>query len=109
MRAKLRRLARRFQQAAADHRAGRLAEAEAGYREILAEAPDHADALHGLGLLALQLGRPAVAIAYIGQATQAASQDARAHLDLGLALRAAGHLEESRGAIRAATLLDPDD
>ncbi|HVZ06855.1 tetratricopeptide repeat-containing glycosyltransferase family protein [Rhodopila sp.] len=109
MRAKLRRLARAFEQAAADHRAGRLMDAERGYRNILDEAPDHPDALHGFGLLALQCDRAPAAIAYLGMAMRARPDDARIHLDLGLALRACGHLDESRGAIRSATLLDPDD
>jgi Flp pilus assembly protein TadD len=109
MRATSRRLARIFQRAAADHQAGRLSEAERGYREIVGELPDHADALHGLGLLALQYNQTALAIAYLGKAIRAAPDDARAHVDLGLALRAAGHHEEARGAIRVATLLDPGD
>ncbi len=109
MRAKLRRLDRTFRRAAVDHQTGRLVEAERGYRDILGEMPDHADALHGLGLLALQCQRPSLAVAYLGKATRAAPDDARVHLDLGLALRACGHLEEARAAIRAATLLDPDD
>jgi len=33
------------------HRAGRLAQAEAIYRQILAQVPDHAGALHMLGVL----------------------------------------------------------
>jgi len=109
MRAQRRRLDRTFQRAAADHQAGRLAEAERAYRGILSELPNHADALHGLGLLALQGDRADLAIAYLGLATRAAPDDARAHLDLGLALRARGHHEEARAAIRVATLLDPDD
>lgn len=109
MRAQQRRISRTFQRAAADHQAARFADAERGYREILREAPAHADALHGLGLLALQHRRADLAIAYLGQATRAAPDDARAHLDLGLALGARGHHEEARGAIRVATLLDPDD
>ncbi|MBS0641582.1 MAG: tetratricopeptide repeat protein, partial [Proteobacteria bacterium] len=109
MRAQMRRLAKAFQRAAADHQAGHLGEAERGYQAILAEVPDHADALHGLGLLELQRDRAALAIAYIGQAARARPEDARVHLDLGLALRAQGHFEEARGAIRVATLLDPDD
>jgi Flp pilus assembly protein TadD len=109
MRTQQRRIARTLQRAAADHQAGRLAAAERGYREILGELPDHAGALHGLGLLALQADRADLAIAWLGQATQAAPDDARAHLDLGLALRARGHHEEARAAIRVATLLDPDD
>ena len=38
------------------HRAGRLAEAERGYREILRSEPEHADSLHLLGVIALQNG-----------------------------------------------------
>lgn len=39
------------------HQAGRLAEAEKIYRQILAQQPDHPDALHLLGVLAVQAGR----------------------------------------------------
>jgi Flp pilus assembly protein TadD len=109
MRAQRRRIDRMFRQAAARHQAGGLAQAEIGYKEILNELPDHADALHGLGLLALQCDRADFAIAYLGQATRAAPENPRAHLDLGLALRARGHHEEARSAIRIATLLDPAD
>src|ERR1700761_9712513 len=44
--------AARLRRALTDHTQGRLAEAEAGYREILAQHPDQPDAL---GLLALIL------------------------------------------------------
>jgi tetratricopeptide (TPR) repeat protein len=109
MRAQRRRIDKMFQRAAASHQADCLAEAERGYREILNELPDHADALHGLGLLALQSDRADLAIAYLGQAARAVPDNARTHLDLGLALRARGHHEEARSAIRVATLLDPGD
>jgi SAM-dependent methyltransferase len=42
--------------ALAHHRAGRLAKAEAGYREILQFEPQHPDALHLLGVIAQQMG-----------------------------------------------------
>src|SRR5262245_65177730 len=57
-----------FKQAFDLHRAGRLGEAEAGYRQVLATEPDNPDALHCLGLLAYQSGRPADAIPLIRQA-----------------------------------------
>ena len=41
-----------------DHDAGRLQAAEQGYRRVPAPRPGHADALHLLGVLALQVGRP---------------------------------------------------
>src|SRR5437867_1473861 len=46
-----------FEVARAHHQSGRLAEAEAIYRQILAVEPRHADALHLLGVIAHQVGR----------------------------------------------------
>jgi Flp pilus assembly protein TadD len=48
--------------------AGRLAEAEQIYRQVIAAAPRHADALHALGALVLQSGNPAVADTLLLQA-----------------------------------------
>jgi len=48
-----------FRQGQQLHMAGRLAEAEAIYRQVIAAMPRHADALHAIGALALQAGRPA--------------------------------------------------
>ena len=45
-----------FAAALEHHRAGRLGEAEQGYRAILARAPEHADSLNLLGVIALQVG-----------------------------------------------------
>src|SRR4029450_12932935 len=50
------------------HRRGRLPEAEAAYRAILREDPANAEALHLLGLVALQAGRPGEAVDLIRQA-----------------------------------------
>jgi Flp pilus assembly protein TadD len=44
------------------HQAGRLAEAEACYRRVLAAHPDHADPLHLLGIIAGQTGRHDLAV-----------------------------------------------
>ncbi len=57
-----------FRQGQQLHMAGRLAEAEQIYRHVIAVAPRHADALHALGALALQSGKPAVADALLTQA-----------------------------------------
>ncbi len=57
-----------FRQGQQFHMAGRLAEAETIYRQVIAAAPRHAEALHALGALALQSGRPAVAETLLGQA-----------------------------------------
>jgi hypothetical protein len=43
-----------FNLACQHHQAGRLEEAERLYRQVLAQQPGHAQAMHGLGLLASQ-------------------------------------------------------
>lgn len=50
------------------HVAGRLQEAEAIYRQVIAAMPRHADALHALGALALQAGRATDADTLVSQA-----------------------------------------
>jgi len=56
------------------HRAGRLALAEALYRRALAARPDHAPALHLLGVAAQQTGRTDEAIRAIEAAVAALKQ-----------------------------------
>src|SRR5262245_21010724 len=46
-----------LQHALSLHQAGRLKEAEAGYRQVLSMQPGNPDALHHLGLIAHQSGR----------------------------------------------------
>jgi cytochrome c-type biogenesis protein CcmH/NrfG len=59
-----------LQRALADHQSGRPAEAEAGYRRVLAAQPDNADALHLLGVLATQHGHAAAALPLLQRACQ---------------------------------------
>ncbi len=83
--------------------------AERLYREALAIDPASPDALHGMGVLALQRGLPAQAIALIGRASAARPDQPLFTLNLGHALLGCGHVEEARAAMRTATLLDPGD
>ncbi len=98
-----------FERATHHHSAGRLAEAEQAYREALAIAPDHANTLHGYGVLAHQLGRADVAVGMIGRALKLGGGRAHYYINLGRALRDLGHREEARGAFQCAVILDPDD
>jgi protein O-GlcNAc transferase len=50
------------------HRAGDLDAAEKMYLSVLEQAPDHPDALHLLGLVKRQRGRPAEALPYLEKA-----------------------------------------
>ncbi|MBF0284698.1 MAG: tetratricopeptide repeat protein [Magnetococcales bacterium] len=98
----------RFEAAQASHRAGRWAEAEAGYREILARQPRHAQALHQLGVLALQTGHPEPALALLQQARGADPKSAEIHGNLGTALARMGRHGEAAEALREALRLRPD-
>jgi Flp pilus assembly protein TadD len=93
-----------FRQGQQLHMAGRLAEAEQVYRQVIAGAPRHADALHALGALALQAGRPAVAETLLAQAIglkpAADFQLTRAHVLLALG-RPADAAETVRQVLRA--------
>ena len=76
-----------FRGSLADHRAGRLQQAEAAYRRILTINPAHADALHFLGIVARQAGRNDLAIDYVRQAIELHDARPDAYSELGRALR----------------------
>ena len=66
---------------------GRVAEAEALYREVLRERPDTALALEGLGVLVFQQGRAAEAAELFARGVAILPESARFHANLGEALR----------------------
>jgi tetratricopeptide (TPR) repeat protein len=90
------------------HQAGRLDLAEAAYRQVLTLAPQEPEALHLLGLVALQTGRPEPAAGLIGAAIRLEGGRAAYHSNLALALRALGRLDEAEASCRRALTLDPD-
>ena len=90
------------------HQAGRLAEAEACYRRVLAAQPDHADALHLLGVVAHQAGRHDLAVELISQAIKQNGQNAAYFCSLGIALKNQGKLDEAVTAYRQAIRIKPD-
>jgi predicted O-linked N-acetylglucosamine transferase (SPINDLY family) len=90
------------------HGAGRLNEAEAAYRQALAQDPESIDALHFLGVIALQRGAPSLAIELISKALSRNAANAPAHSNLGLALVAQGRKAEAAAACLAALALQPD-
>ncbi len=69
---------------------GQLAQAQAIYEDVLKAQPEHADALHLLGIVTFQLGDPQRAIALIGKATQLHPNNADYHCNLGIVLAAIG-------------------
>jgi predicted O-linked N-acetylglucosamine transferase (SPINDLY family) len=90
------------------HQAGRLAEAQKVYRQILAQQPEHAEALHLLGVLARQSGHSDAAVRLIRQAIRLKPDHAAAHGNLGNALKDLGQLDEAVVCYRQAIRLMPD-
>ena len=78
---------RLFQRGLADHRAGRLLQAEAAYRQILTTDPAHADAHHALGKARWALGRPAEAEASYREALRLRPNYPEAQLSIALLRR----------------------
>lgn len=96
-----------FDRAFQHHQAGRLREAEQLYRDILTQEPQHADALHLLGVVAYQVGQNEVAVGLIRQAIALNSNRPEVYCNLGNALKNKGQLEEAIAAYREAIARNP--
>ena len=92
----------------AHQQAGRWQNAEACYRRILAAKPDHADALHLMGVLASQLGQHQAAVELIRKAIAVNGQNAPYFSNLAAALHALGDAEGAIAACREAIRINPD-
>lgn len=90
------------------HQAGEIALAEECYRHTLAKQPDHADALHLLGVAALQLGRPDEAIPAIQEAIALQPGTAEYHNSLASAYKELGRAEEAVAEYRRCIELKPE-
>ncbi len=90
------------------HGAGRLPEAEALYREALAQDAENIDALHFLGVIAYQRGDPSQAVVLISRALSHNASNAPAYNNLGIALAAQGKRLEALSAYLDALALQPD-
>jgi len=97
-----------FALAVAHHEAGRLGEAEALYRQILAAHPDHPAAWQRLSVLVHQAGRLDEAAAACHQALQFKPDFPEAHYNLGTILAQQGRLVDAIPSFRRALALKPD-
>jgi len=97
-----------LESALAHHNAGRRAVAEPLYRQVLAAAPRNFDALHLLGLAALQDGRFAEAVELLRRALTVNPAAAVCELRLGAALLASGSPAAAETHLRRAAERAPE-
>ena len=90
------------------HQSGRLAEAERLYRQILQADPRQCDALHMLGVLAMQGGQNQAAVELIRQAIALNERVPAFHNNLGNALKGWGKPQEALAAFGEALRCAPD-
>lgn len=95
-------------QAAQQHQAGELRQAEAGYRQVLQWEPANSDAAYLLGVLYYQEGRFENAVRAFEYAIKGNSSDVVYHLNLGSALQELGRLDEAEMVYQHAARLGPD-
>jgi tetratricopeptide (TPR) repeat protein len=98
-----------FQKALALHQGGRINEARALYREVLALEPRHFDSLHLLGLAAVQSGEPEDGVALIRAALLIRPDVAEANYNLGNALLTLNRPAEALNCFNRALQIDPRD
>jgi len=99
--------AQSFQRALALHRSGKLESARALYTQILQSEPDHPDALHQLGVIAVQTGDAPGGIELIQRSLEITPNQPEAYSSLGNALRELKRPQEALESYERALELDP--
>jgi Flp pilus assembly protein TadD len=89
------------------HRRGELESAQRQYREVLAQFPDHAAALHYLGLVAQQTGHALEAVQLLQRSIASDPADPRAHNHLGQIWITLGEPQRALGCFEDAVQADP--
>src|SRR5215213_17695 len=97
-----------FASAVQHFRSGQMAEAERNCRDVLTVAPDHADALHLLGMIAHQAGHYDAALELIGKAVALNPRNAHCRFNLAQVFRALGRLDDAADQLTQVTVLKRD-
>ena len=95
-------------EAAAHLASGRLAEAGAAYRQLLAKLPRDFEALHRLGMLKVQAGANKDGHALLQAALAVDPNQAEAWLHHAMALQNLGQGEQAAASYRRALAINPD-
>lgn len=97
-----------FQSALSEYRSGRLAQAEELCRTILVLEPDHADAMHLLGLVCLGNRRLDEALELVTHAIELNAGESQYHASRGLVLAELGQFKPAIAAYLVAVEIEPD-
>jgi tetratricopeptide (TPR) repeat protein len=97
---------RAFDAARAHLRAGRVAEAERGFRDVIAKHPELGGAHANLGLILRNAGKHDESIAALEQAVKANPKQPVFHNQLGVSYRHKGEFQKARDAYEQAIALD---
>lgn len=95
-------------EAVALHNAGKTREAELAYRSIIKAQPNNADALHLLGILAIQIGKHQPAADLIERAIKVDGKRAEFYINRAKALTGLEQNEAAVASCRRAIALKPD-
>jgi len=90
------------------HQSGRIREAEAIYQSILRKDPRHPDALHLLGVLALQVGKGEIAVDLIEKAIEVNPEEPQFYNMCGEAYRALRNYDVAISRYEKALAIQPD-
>src|SRR5579859_5189624 len=102
------RSAEQIAQGHALQRQGKFAEAEVAFRQVLAQEPNNAQALHLLGVTVGRMGRPLEAVSHFTAAARLQPANPYFQTNLGHALLEAGRNAEAVHAFDRALHLKPD-
>jgi hypothetical protein len=96
-----------IQQALSHHQAGRRAEAEALYRQVLRDEPNHVEALRLLALLVYETNRPREAVELLDRALAIDPDSADIHALMGHVLVQMDQLERAIAHLQKAVAIKP--
>jgi tetratricopeptide (TPR) repeat protein/SAM-dependent methyltransferase len=97
-----------FASAVQHFRSGRMADAERYCRDLLTVTPDHADALHLLGMIAYRTAHHDAALELIGKAVALNPRNPDSRFNLAQVFRALGRLDDAADQLTQATVLKRD-
>ncbi len=97
---------RTMKQAMRLHKKGRLDQAQKRYTKVLGAEPQHAGALHLMGVLAHQAGKNDEAVEWIRKSLEADPSFSDAYFNLALVHEAEGHIGEAEACYRQAIEID---